>query len=219
MIRRKKGYKTYVPRTPNTGGQLNVLNGKMRISAPCNSVPVSKLVRIHKPKSAIELEELIKQHYVNRCDCGIISKGTVEDFGKNLYDAQKKYWGDIRFTLKECIQWEYDLFILNTLKGNRMEVKCKKELIILLSSNYNLKNSSNYIDEELRVDIEVLLNDKLVAGIQVKPSSYNNVRNSIKDFNKNANNNYCAPVFYIFYENDIFLNINEIAKQIKELNF
>ena len=55
-----------------TGGSLNLLNGKMGISAPNKSVPVMKLIKMHKPKSKEELVELIKYHYKNKCDCGII---------------------------------------------------------------------------------------------------------------------------------------------------
>ena len=50
-----------------TGGPLNELNGKMGISAPFKSVPVMKLIRIHKPKTRDELYELIKFHFENNC--------------------------------------------------------------------------------------------------------------------------------------------------------
>jgi hypothetical protein len=72
-----------------TGGPLNELNGKMGISAPFKSVPVMKLIRAHNPKSKEELVELIKWHSENTCECGVVSQGTVESFGKNLYDSQK----------------------------------------------------------------------------------------------------------------------------------
>ena len=78
-----------------TGGKLNFLNGKYGISAPNRSVPVMKLIREHKPKSPNELKKLIEEHFKNDCKCGIKSKGTVEDFGKNLYEAQKKRMGKI----------------------------------------------------------------------------------------------------------------------------
>ena len=115
-------------RKANTGGLLNLLNGKMGISAPYKSVPVIKLINTHKPKSYAELETLIEYHHLNDCPCGIKSQGSVYDFGKNLYDAQIPFWGEYKFTLEECIQWEYDLFIINSLKGNKMEDKAIVEL-------------------------------------------------------------------------------------------
>ena len=80
-----------------TGGPLNELNGKMGISAPYKSVPVMKLIREHQPKSKDALVELIKYHYKNNCKCGVKSQGSVEDFGKNLYESQTIYWGEYRY--------------------------------------------------------------------------------------------------------------------------
>lgn len=110
-------------RNANTDGLLNLLNGKMGISAPHKSVPVIKLINTHKPKSYDELESLIEYHYLNDCSCGIRSQGSVFDFGKNLYGSQIEYWGEYKFTLEECVQWEYDLFIINSLKGNKWKIK------------------------------------------------------------------------------------------------
>ncbi len=60
------------------------------ISASHKSVPVMKLIRAHKPKSHEELVKLIDSHSKEKCSCGIISTGSVENFGKNLFNAQKK---------------------------------------------------------------------------------------------------------------------------------
>ena len=68
-----------------TGGKLNYLNGKYGISAPNRSIPVMKLIKKHNPKSPNELKE---EHFKNDCICGIKSKGTIEDFGKNLYQLK-----------------------------------------------------------------------------------------------------------------------------------
>ena len=142
-------------RKANTGGLLNLLNGKMGISAPYKSVPVIKLINTHNPKSYDELEALIEYHYLNDCPCGIKSQGSVYDFGKNLYEAQIRYWGEHKFTLEECGQWEYDLFIINSLKGNKMEDKAINELRSKLPVEYDVDNAIGFIDEEYRVDIEI----------------------------------------------------------------
>lgn len=208
-------------RKPFTGGELNILNGKAGISAPNKSVPVARLVRYHRPKSASELEKLISDHVNSNCKCGIISKGTIKDFGKNLYDAQIEFWGEHKYSLQECIQWEFDLFILQMLKGDKMEDKCKIELQKLMGSSFSIKDTHSYIDEEQRVDLEVFHKENLIAGIQVKPNSYKNIRKNVLEFNENANKNFEKPVFYIYYNYDkeSFLNINEIIDSLNELIF
>lgn len=204
-------------RKPFTGGELNILNGKMGISAPDKSVPVSRIVRFHKPKSPAELEELIATHIDGNCPCGAVSKGTVQDFGRNLYNAQNQFWGEYKYSLKECIQWEYDLFILQMLKGSTMEDKCQKKLQYLLGELYTVEQTNRFIDEELRVDLEVFQGESLIVGLQIKPSSFRKVRQSIQDFNKTANKDYKKTVFYVYYDYDTeeFLNIEEIVKTIK----
>ena len=122
-----------------TGGELNELNGKMGISDPKRSVPVMRLIRNHKPKSKDALVHLIEYHKNNKCDCGVISTGTVLEFGERLYDSQEKYWGEKRYTLAQCIQWEYDLFVVQSLKGGMIE---KKALIIFKNV---LSNSFSFI--------------------------------------------------------------------------
>ncbi|NMC58010.1 MAG: MjaI family restriction endonuclease [Candidatus Methanofastidiosa archaeon] len=207
-------------RKPFTGGELNILNGKMGISAPDKSVPVARLVRYHKPKSPAELEKLISGHVNGKCPCGVVSTGTVQDFGRNLYEAQIGFWGESKYSLKDCIQWEYDLFILQMLKGNTMEDKCQSELQNKLESSYLVKNTNRFIDEEFRVDLEVFKDDSLLLGIQVKPSSFGGVRRSIQEFNRDANKNYEKPVFYVYYDYDTehFLNIEELVEKIKYLD-
>src|ERR1700758_1846948 len=154
-----------------TGGLLNELNGKMGISAPFKSVPVMKLIKAHNPKSKEELVELIKWHSKNICECGVKSQGTVESFGKNLFDSQLQYWNENKFSLQECIQWEYDLFVVQCLKGGIIEkravIELKKEV-----ANYNFDKAEGYLDEELRIDVVIKKEGKEVGGIQVKPSTF-----------------------------------------------
>lgn len=203
-------------RKANTGGLLNVLNGKMGISAPHKSVPVMKLINKHRPKSYDELETLIEYHYLNDCECGIKSQGTVYDFGRNLYNAQMEYWGENKFTLEECIQWEYDLFIINSLKGSKMESKAISELKNHLSPEYTITNSESIIDEEYRVDIEIKKGGNVVLGIQVKPNSYKFTRYEVKSFNVVRNSKYGNKVAYLYYDDDEeFVNVNEIIQYLQ----
>ena len=204
-----------MPRRANTGGLLNLLNGKMGISAPYKSVPVIKLINTHKPKSYDELEALIEYHYQNDCSCGIKSQGSVYDFGRNLYDAQMKYWGENKFTLEECIQWEYDLFIINSLKGNKMEDNAINELKNKLPHEFTVDNAIGFVDEEYRVDIEIKKDNEVVLGIQVKPSSYKYMRQEVKSFNTIRNTKYGIEVKYLYYNDDEeFINLNDIVNDL-----
>lgn len=146
-----------------TGGPLNELNGKMGISAPYNSVPVMKLIKVHNPKSKEELVELIKSHYENKCTCGVVSKGTVESFGQNLYNAQLNYWGEYRFSLQQCIQWEYDLFVVQSLKGGGVEKSALEKLYTV--SDYSFEEAEGFLDEELRIDIVIKKGGVEVGGM------------------------------------------------------
>lgn len=196
----------------DTGGLLNILNEKKRISSVRNSLPVMKLISIHKPKTKSELVELIEYHYYNDCSCGIKSKGTVEDFGKNLYDAQLDYWGEYKFSLEECIQWEYDLFVTNSLKGAYMESKAEELLSEKLPVGFTVSDVSDVIDVNYRVDLEVKWFDSVIFGVQVKPVSYMNMDYAIKQTNVILNNRYSREVRYLYYNDDEeFINVDEVV--------
>jgi hypothetical protein len=199
-----------------TGGELNQLNGKYGISAPHKSVPVMKLIRQHRPRSRDELVELIRFHYENECPCGIRSQGVVEDFGKNLYAAQIKEWGIARYTLQECIQWEYDLFILQSLKGTKVESQAleilQKVLVVL---HLSVAEAQGFVDEELRVDLIVSKEGQPLCGIQVKPLTFNKMRLNVISFNKKANAKWGLPVFYLFYDEvEYFTNTDDVVSAI-----
>ena len=114
-----------------------------------------KLIKFHRPKSKEELCELIRSHYETDCYCGVKSQGTVEDFGKNLFNVQTSEWGVNKYSLKECIQWEYDLFVIQSLKGTLVENKAIIELKSQLPE-FHIEEAEGFIDEELRIDLIIL---------------------------------------------------------------
>ena len=202
-----------------TGGILNQLNGKYGISAPHRSVPVMKLIKAHRPKSRDELCELIKFHHENDCPCGVKSQGSVEDFGQKLFEAQMREWGEYRFTLQECVQWEYDLFVVQSLKGTLVEEAAlaffQKNLACV---GLSVSKAEGYVDEELRVDLIVSKNETPLCGIQVKPLTFNKMREGVITFNKVANAKWGKPVFYLFYdENERFVNTDEVIAGVVKL--
>lgn len=202
-----------------TGGPLNLLNGKMGISAPYRSVPVMKLIRFHKPKSKKELEDLISVHASRQCECGIVSQGSIVTFGENLYKAQLTYWGEYRFSKKECIQWEYDLFITQSLKGGLMEKKAMGILIALLPE-FIFNEAEGYIDEELRIDITVGTMERLIAGIQIKPLTFMKMRPAVITFSEKANKKWGNPVYYFYYDNnEEFINTMDLINSLQDQGY
>lgn len=196
-----------------TGGELNWLNGKYGISAPEKSVPIMKLIQTHKPKTRTELTDLIDNHQ-SSCSCGIKSTGSIIDFGKSLYKCQLDAWGGNKFSLQDCIQWEYDLFVCQSIKGNDLEQKAISLLKNKLK-DFSFLKADGYMDEELRIDILIKKDSKILGGIQVKPDSYHHVREGIKIRNESSNRKFCKPVYYLFYnKNGDFKNVTEVINRI-----
>ncbi|WP_157757584.1 MjaI family restriction endonuclease [Pseudalgibacter alginicilyticus] len=198
-----------------TGGELNELNGKMGISAPKRSVPVMKLIKIHKPKSKDALVELIEYHKNNKCACGVVSTGTVKEFGERLFESQEKYWQKNKYTLGECIQWEYDLFVVQSLKGGFIE---KNAISILKDrlSNMIVEEAKGYLDDVLRVDIIIFdLNKNIIGGIQVKPKTFKNMRPEVQLMQSKQNVKWGHPVWMLYYNrDDTFKNLNALIEYI-----
>ena len=201
---------------PYTGGPLNELNGKMGISAPSNSVPIMKLIRAHRPKSRGELVDLIKSHFERECPCGVRSKGTIIDFGKNLYHAQLKYWGEYRYSLQDCIKWEYDLFIEQSLKGDLIE-KVALRTLAREFPQLKVSESIDYLDQELRIDLVLWRDSVQLCGVQVKPESFLHMRKEVIAHNRFANEEWDKPVFYLYYnEEKEFINLKKVIKKIND---
>ena len=201
-----------------TGGPLNRLNGDYGISAPQQSVPVMKLIRNHNPKSKAELVRLISEHHSQRCSCGVVSQGSVEDFGKNLFDAQMKAWGKDRFTLEECRSWEYNLFVVQSLKGNTIEKKARKFLQENLQG-FSCDESDDFSDEELRIDLWIHRGTEVLVGVQVKPTSFDHMRKNVIAMNMVKNAQARVPVLYLYYDYDseAFTNLEEFRKSFNNL--
>lgn len=199
-----------------TGGELNELNGKMGISNPSTSVPVMKLIKTHNPKSKDALVQLIEYHKINRCSCGIVSMGTVKEFGEWLFESQIKYWGKYKYTLEQCIKWEYDLFIVQSLKGGIIEKEAAKLLQKALI-NFVVEEAQGYLDDELRIDLIVYdLNKNIVGGIQVKPKTFNSMRPEVLFMQKKQNLKWGHPVWFLFYNKDE--NFEDLDSLIDTIN-
>lgn len=217
----KSENKTSVPTITtrmNTGGPLNHLNSIYGLSAPWRTVPVIKLIRQHHPSSRQTLVQLIASHAQEPpvCDCGIRSTGTIQDFGNTLYEAQIKEWREYRFTRDQCIQWHYQLFIVNSLRGSAVETKA---LNLFREYGWDTEESSDHWDCTYRVDLVLRHPDdkRIVCGIQVKPESFQRMGPSIQKFNKQCNRKWGYPVYYLYYDNkQQFSNLDEVLTFCKK---
>lgn len=153
-----------------------------------------RLIRTHRPGTATELAGLIARHAREICPCGLVSKGSVHDFGQRLLEAQFRYWGEARFSLEECVQWEYDLFVIQSMKGSRMEVEAARTLTAALGPPFLVQHTDSCTDCELRVDLEVLRSTSRIAGVQVKPSSFQFVRPSVVEEQRRRQRSFGAPI-------------------------
>ena len=97
-----------------------------------------------------------------------------------------------------------------------MEDQAIIELRNKLPSQYDVNNAIGFVDEEYRVDIEIIKDDEFVIGIQVKPSSYKYMREEVKSFNKTRNTKYGYDVKYLYYNDDEeFINLNTIIEDLE----
>jgi hypothetical protein len=198
-----------------TGGELNELNGKMGISDPKKSVPVMRLIRNHRPKSKDALVQLIEYHKNNSCNCGVVSTGTVREFGERLFESQQKYWGHKKYTLQQCIQSEYDLFVVQSLKGSLIELKAL-EILSKVLPELQFEEAEGYLDDELRIDILVKNTDEnLIGGIQVKPKTFKSMRSEVLFMQNKQNKKWDYPVWFLFYNKDE--SFHELEKLIELL--
>lgn len=200
-----------------TGGELNELNGKMGISNPSTSVPVMRLIKTHSPKSKDALVELIEYHKNNKCDCGVVSTGTVKEFGERLFASQMEYWGRNKYTLEQCIQWEYDLFVVQSLKGGHIEKNALSKFKAFFNE-YIVEEAEGYLDDELRIDLIIYKsNREIIGGIQVKPKTFKNMRQEVIFMQKKQNEKWGHPVWMLYYNKDeTFENLDEVIEEIKK---
>ena len=99
--------------------------------------------------------------------------------------------------MQDCIQWEYDLFVVQSLKGGIVEKRAIIELAKKVSS-FTFEEAEGFLDEELRIDIVIKKNGNEVGGIQVKPLTFKKMRREVITFNKDANQKWGKPVFYLY---------------------
>ena len=118
--------------------------------------------------------------------------------------------------MAQCIQWEYDLFVIQSLKGDLIETRAIERLRAALP-HLRIEAAEGYLDEELRIDLSVYQNDQTLAGIQVKPLTYLRMRQGVRTFNERANARWSFPVLYLYYNRqEQFENLKAVCEALEK---
>ena len=196
----------------STGGPLNHLCETMGVNRRDRSVPTSTLVSHHRPVDAEDMRSLIEQHYYGTCDkCTAVSKGPVEQFSLNLFNAQFKnktfQEQHRRYSYEECHSFIYTLFCVAPLRGRKMELQSRRSLlrsaqeVVGTESGLHAKDATEEEDASFAVDWLLCASDGPVCGVQVKPSSVLGRRDVIAA-NEKKQSLYHLPVFMHVYDLD-----------------
>jgi len=205
-----------------TGGPLNFLNEAARTNSREKSVPVMALVAYHRPPHEEALESLIEQHcrlaHSSQCPCGVKSRGTVTDFGNNLYEAQqtceayKQQYPDQRaFTRQECYTFMRNLFCVAPLRGLRQEETSVSVLrkaipgivVTLATRSEDFDYAVDYIVTHRGRDL----------GVQVKPESFFNKEDCVV-LTKEKHARFRHPVLFHTYSNRTMEFLEETTRKI-----
>lgn len=179
-----------------TGGDLNKINEKYYLNSVSNvGFSMSGLMNTIRPKTEEELLDIITEDVVLR-------------LGKQLYDAASKE--QFKTTVEECINYQYSLLVVNSFRGFKME---KEAIKIFNEKGIKTKEVTAEQDNMYAVDLVIKHKDK-IYGIQVKPDSYMNQSDKVKNINKKKNNlfneKYNSRVLYLYYNRNGFSNMAAI---------
>lgn len=149
----------------------------------------------------------------------------LNSIGDILYGGIKATGNPAGLTRKEC-----HYLVLYRLLGetwNGIQKRERNTVITMknvLGSEYSVTSTDGKIDTLYEVDAEVYHQDKLVAGVQIKPLSYKNHFDGKEDvlaLNKAKNDAYTedmgAPVFYIYAKTDGSIYNAEVLADIHKL--
>ena len=222
-----------------TGGGLDRLCSRHGLAAPKHTIPIMKVISHHNATTEQEVLDLIKNHDDNFCrECRSKGNGTIKDWAKALYDVQKEdeewrkkngYKEDYPFTLEECEEWFYQLFVVAPLVGVRFERDCLQELKTWLRPPYIVREANSHTDIRFGVDIEIGQIDgrnynrsfesfRSLMGIQVKSKVYQNARREVKEGLRRRQRKYGRPVYFMYYDedNDCLFETNKLRAKLQE---
>jgi len=131
------------------------------LNSPQNVGMVSEIIS-QKPFSS--KEEWEEYYYIHGR-----SKEYLATVGQKLYDAVK---GNLNISLEECVECVRFRVICETWNGIILrEINTIKQLNLIYDNKYDFRKTGDS-DFDFAVDYEMYHADKLLCGIQIKPTSY-----------------------------------------------
>ncbi len=145
----------------------------------------------------------------------LLAQEQLENLVKDYLNLNKSIGGHKKYTLQQCIQSEYDLFVVQSLKGSLIELKAL-EILSKVLPELQFEEAEGYLDDELRIDILVKNTDEnLIGGIQVKPKTFKSMRSEVLFMQNKQNKKWDYPVWFLFYNKDE--SFHELEKLIELL--
>jgi len=190
----------------SSGGTLNDICEIYQIAIRKNSISVITLQRKHKIFSAKHLLAEIDRHYHEDCECGLKAATTIEMMAQTLFDSQDKDGGkavlaekgEEKWCLDTCLHWMGNLMGKNSFKGKEMEDEAVKALKKEIWK-FKIVKADEESDVCLGVDLFMMQNDEIIAGIQVKPDSFYHMNiHYVKKLQKELS----YPVYDLIYDSN-----------------
>ena len=188
----------------SSGGTLNDICEIFRLATRKNSISVITLQQKHRIFSAKQLLSEIDRHFHEDCECGMKSAATIEQLAQNLHDVQSKDTakailaekGEEKWDLDTCLRWMQNLMGKNSFKGKTMEDEAIKALKVHIWK-FKVEKSDEETDVSHMVDLVMKQDDKVKAGIQVKPDSFYHMN---LPYVKKLHDKLDYPVYDLIYD-------------------
>lgn len=124
------------------------------------TVSTMGLIKKHNPQSEDELLNLFQKH----------SKKKIEVITDEVYEHQKAYFGNYKYTKETIFKYCYCCIVLNSLKGNSTELRFDSWFS---QKNRRTRVPKNILDSVFHTDrIELNEEDRAITFISIKPASF-----------------------------------------------
>jgi len=180
---------------PDKFRETNNIWNILGLNSPQNVGMVSELITQKSFSSKEEWEEFYYEQ--GR------SKAYLADVGMNLYNGVKS---TVDISLDECIECVRFRVICETWNGIIMrEPNTIKTIDIATDNKFEFRKTSGNDDFDYAIDFEMFDNNKLLCGLQIKPSSYDSsdadylvrARKNNEEKNRKYEQKFNVPVFTI----------------------
>lgn len=147
----------------------------------------------------------------------------LRELGKIMYQALQEQGNPLNITYRECVYLVKYRVMGETWNGIVMRERNTIQTLQQQFPEYIFQPTTGEDDYKYAVDYEVYLNNQLVAGLQIKPLSYQNSKLSavktVKKANELKNQAYTekfqVPVLYVYSSGKGFIYNQEVLEELK----